>query len=251
MGELMKVKGKEKHNHKLTDFLKFIIFACIMIAPFFSVLSRCLYVTFNKNAENSYYGETVNELLPISVNYNDIVVNELYYINGANTRVTSGNYRVQFTEMTITNVDLTGYSVFQIFPNGGYTTLGIYGDNVASKYYVLENTPVLWSFRIGTYEEVNFIGTIDMYYMQPNRYSYLDNAFIYSIYDLNNQPVFSWAKNTAIYTAIDNMTTGLGFTNDSNVLALLLAYWSLNTAVYIVFDIILWAFTKLTHFVND
>ena len=45
---------KKKHDHNLTKWLKFGIFAVIMIAPFLSVLSKCVYVAVNKNAKESY-----------------------------------------------------------------------------------------------------------------------------------------------------------------------------------------------------
>lgn len=75
--------------------------------------------------------------------------------------------------------------------------------------------------------------------------------FYNAIDELNNQPIFNWTQQTAIYTAINNMCTGLEFGTSGNTLSLLLTYWSLNTAIYIVFDIIIFCFTKITHFLND
>lgn len=129
-------KLKKKHNHLLTDILKFTIFAVIMLAPFFAVLTECLYMIVNKNAPTNYTG----------------IQADVFYIAV---------------------------------------------DKIATK------------------------------------------------------PIFTWTTNTGIYTPINAMLTGLDFGTSTNTLAVLLTYWSLNTAIYIVFDIIIWAFTKITHFVNE
>lgn len=137
MGERTKNMGKlkEKHDHKLTNLLKWFLFACIMCAPFFAVMFQCLYVVNNEAVATAYTG--------------------------------------------------TQQNVF--------------------------------------YEAIDQIGT---------------------------QPIFNWTTGTAMYTTINGMTTGLDFGSGANVLAILLTYWSLNTAVYIIFDIVIWAFTKLTHWME-
>lgn len=131
-----KLKQKNKHDHTLTDWLKFGIFTIIMLAPFFAVLTECLYMIINKNAPSNYTGT------PQDVFYNAI-------------------------------------------------------NNLATK------------------------------------------------------DIFNWTTSTGIYQSINAMTTGLNFGTSANVIAILLSYWSLNTAIYIVFDIIIVMFTKLTHFVNE
>lgn len=127
---------KGKHNHKWTDKLKVIIFAIVMLAPFFAILVECCAISWNPYVAANYTGTPT-----------------------------------------------------QIF------------------------------------------------------YDAIDN--------LNTQPIFNWTSSTAIYTAINNMCTGLEFGTSGNTLSLLLTYWSLNTAIYIVFDIIIYMFTKLTHFMNE
>ena len=128
-------KLKLKHDHKLTDMLKVLIFAVVMLAPFFAVLTECLYMIINKNAPSNYTG-----------------------------------------------------------------------------------TP--------------------------------QDVFYNAVANLGNKPIFSWTTDTAIYTAISGMTTGLEMGTGANTLALLLTYWALNTAIYIIFDIVIVLFTKLTHLLN-
>ena len=43
---------KQKHNHKLTDLIKVVIFAILMTAPLLASISQMLYVTLNKNAKD-------------------------------------------------------------------------------------------------------------------------------------------------------------------------------------------------------
>ena len=127
---------KVKHKHSLTDYLKVLIFAVIMLAPFFAVATECLYMICNKSAPTNYTG--------------------------------------------------TQQDVF--------------------------------------YNAVNNITT---------------------------KPIFSWTTSTGIYTTINSMCTGLDFGGSANILSILLTYWSLNTAVYIVFDIVITLFTKLTHWLHE
>lgn len=134
MEQLNRLKGK--HKHCLTDFLKFAIFATVMLAPFFAVAVECLYMICNKSAPTNY---------------------------------------------------------------------------------------------TGTQQDV----------------------FYNAITNLTTKPIFTWTTNTGIYTAINNMCTGLDFGGSANVLSILLTYWALNTGVYIVFDIVIVLFTKLTHWLAD
>lgn len=129
-------KLKDAHDHALTQWLKVIIFGIVMLAPFFAVLTECMYMICNKNAPLNYTG--------------------------------------------------TQQDVF--------------------------------------YNAINNIAT---------------------------KPIFNWTINTGIYTTINAMTTGLDMGTGANTLAILLTYWALNTAIYIVFDIIIVLFVKLTHFIND
>lgn len=74
------------------------------------------------------------------------------------------------------------------------------------------------------------------------------DTFYNAVDHLATKPIFNWTINTGIYTTINAMTTGLEFGTSANTLAIILTYISLNVAVYVVFDIILYLFTRLTHF---
>ena len=127
------VKGLNKHDHSLTDVLKFVIFMIVMLAPFFAIMTECLFVICNKNAPSNYTG-TVQDVF-----YNAVA-------------------------------------------------------NMVSK------------------------------------------------------PLFSWTTQTGIYTPVNAMCTGLDV--QGGALPVLLVYWALMTAIYIVFDIVIKIFTTLTHMIK-
>ena len=121
-----------KHDHHLTDLLKGVIFATIMLAPFFAVAVECLYMIVNKNAPTNYTG----------------VQQDVFY-----------------------------------------------------------------------------------------------NA----IANLNTKAVFNWTNQTAMYTTIDNVCTNLEFGTGADTIALLLTFWIINTIIYVIFDIVIGIFKKITH----
>ena len=73
------------------------------------------------------------------------------------------------------------------------------------------------------------------------------NVFYTAVSNMTGNTLFNWTTSTAIYTAINSMLTGLEIGTGTTTLAILLTYWALMTAIYIVFDIIIFCFTKITH----
>lgn len=76
------------------------------------------------------------------------------------------------------------------------------------------------------------------------------NVFYTAVSNMNSSTLFNWTTSTAIYAAINNMLTGLELGTGTTTLAILLTYWALMTAIYIVFDIIIFCFTKITHLIQ-
>ena len=71
------------------------------------------------------------------------------------------------------------------------------------------------------------------------------DVFYNAVNNMTTQTLFSWTTGTAIYTAINSMCTGLSI--QGGALPILITYWALMIAIYIVFDIIIKLFTTLTH----
>lgn len=260
---------KEKHNHKLTDILKFSIFGIVMIAPFLSVLARVMYVSCNKNAKDSYSGvngyqinykyesnevNDINDLIrgniytitlneiPISIDRNLLGLS-IYNMTSLEifdiTTTSSSNAQIVIemrnTGITLRNTNYTAIAGVNLTSDDlPYSFQFVYYDLTSSEipsYYTISQT----DFNVFENVEIHNEGT-------------LDNAFEYSINRLKEDNLYNWALNTGIYEGIEAMTTGLGM---NNTIAMLLSYWGICTAVYIVFDIIIFCFVKLTHFMND
>ena len=73
------------------------------------------------------------------------------------------------------------------------------------------------------------------------------NIFYDAVEKLSTQTLFNWTTNTAIYSTLSLMLNGFDLGTGAATLCLLLTYWALMSAIYIVFDIIIFIFTKITH----
>ena len=143
---------------------------------------------------------------------------------------------------------------FQCENSSGRTRLIIYDTNgIQHNYFNWQETATQFYFVNKT------TGNLIISQANTNTYIYSmvyttentqKNFFYESIDELHNQPIFNWAEHTGIYTAINGMTEGLDM-GENNTLALLLSYWAICTAVYIVFDIVIVMFTKITHFIGE
>lgn len=74
------------------------------------------------------------------------------------------------------------------------------------------------------------------------------DVFYNAVSNMCAKPLFSWTTQTGIYTPINAMCTGLEI--QSGALPILLTYWALMTAIYIVFDIVIKMFTYITHLIK-
>lgn len=252
---------KNKHNHALTNWLKVIIFAIVMIAPFFAVFAGTAYTVFNKNAKDSYYGETINQKTEKHITQYSQNKNYTFYIsNGTyvSTNITNGNQiYIENLEIEQYNGNATiDFSTHQYwrFRRGNEST------NLLIEYYNQETNDYTWYVNLGqnttwtlkfTLTQNNSTATdwlSQIYYYEYNNYSYLSSAFYYNVEQLKTQPLFAWTKDTGIYGTFNAMCEGLD--QQDGILPLLLTYWTLNTCIYIVFDIILVTFTKIIHIIS-
>lgn len=65
----------------------------------------------------------------------------------------------------------------------------------------------------------------------------LSNVFEYSISQVEENSLYNWSKNTAIYEGVETTTNLLGITH--SFYPMLLTYWLLITIIYIIYDIAL------------
>ena len=258
---MKKEQFKNKHDHKFTDILKVLIFSFLMVAPFFSILSRCMYVVFNPNAKYSYYGETINDRTnTLLTNKNQFELNQTYTFNSNTFDIkdidsATGAYayvinvsNVKILETSLQ--DLINFNRFSLYITSGLQ-LSIQlanSDTTQIKYFTASNF-LIFSFD---YEGNNLLFDFtynDLFYKTTfNNYSFLDNAFDYSCDQLKTSPVFSWTQDTATYDVFNTMLTGL--TIQDGILPILLTYWMMLIVVYVIVDIIIKTFTFITHIIN-
>ena len=247
---------KKKHNHKFTDILKVSIFSIVMLAPFIAVGVKCLYV-LNPNANQSYYGKTINEEQYTKVDTTKTLnQNKTYrfYAAKGGTYTTNNNitiYCQNFVDTTGTLNLARECKNFLYYANNGVLQFQ-FRDSTNTLITTASSDTKTISFNFQYISQEGQMTNANayqfIYNIEYNKQSYLDNVFYYAVEEMQNENLFSWAKNTGIYTTIETMTTGLEM-NDT--IAMLLAYWSICTAVYIVFDIIIFCIVKITHFMND
>ena len=253
----MKMKDeKTKHNHKLTDLLKVCIFGLLMIAPLLASVSQMLYVTLNKNAKDSYYGETINK--QENIFYKDLVVNETYYINSAEQtppqqqNYINGRYYCNNVSINGNYEDYSNVTNFRLYLNsGGQIECLFYSDISTYFKYNLTSSGYIVTFTyLSTTQSGNTLNPndYDLFYQKKyENYSYLDNAFYYGVDQMTKSDLFNWTQNTAIYTGVKAMTDNLQI--QTNAIAILIVYWFILTIIYIIIDIILKCFTTITHMI--
>lgn len=250
---------KNKHDHKGTKALKLSIFFTLMLAPFLAVLFKCAYVTFNKNAKDSYYGETINEAQFTAISNNEVEQNKL-------VRYTSTNLSTLFSQNSsitinhLDNIQLTdGTSQTEILnANKDNINLLVFANNGTTNPYISfrNGNDTILNLALQTrFTQFDFIPTTTqnvvsdvaslLEYVTFNKDSYLDNAFYYAIDEAMESPYFAWARTSALYTATSGLTNGMGITTQA--IPTLIVYWLILTAIYIIIDIVVESFTYITH----
>lgn len=253
-------KEKKQHDHKLTKLLKVGIFSLVMLAPFMAIASKVAYTTFNKNAKDSYYGQTINEKTETQItNIEDLKSSDYKFNNNIiNLENTNGQFRINiknFTSDNITNGEQINNIRFYSYPTGNETTImyaAFYIDNTffISKNLNLQSIEFYCYIENFTYDNTSYEPFITSFYkISYNKNSYLDNAFYYAIDQLQESELFNWTQNTAIYSGIYGLTNGMG--NNNPTMAILLTYWTITTCIYVIFDIIIELFTWLTHLIGE
>lgn len=259
---------ENKHDHKLTNWLKVGIFALLMLAPMFASISQTLYVTFNKNAYQSYSNQMLAKVERVS-NVNQLINGQQYdfYLNEDFTptstidtyRVHYSSISVDFNEILNNGVD-TQYNNFNfritanwLNPDIGFDLFLYYDDTRISsnriyygteKYDQLKHIVFVLDSYVTTFNSNGIIINYNTYTTEK-----LDNAFYYGVDQMTKSDLFNWTQNTALYTGINAMTTQLEI--QTPAIAILLTYWFILTIIYVIIDIVLKGFTLLTHMFSN
>lgn len=242
-----------KHNHSLTDLLKVLLFALLMLAPIGSVATRCLYVVCNKNAYQSYSETSTMTTTLISENAQSIVGNN-YMINliegsgySSNIYVNSSTIDYDYIAGTELSYDVVG---FRFYPNNTHFRL-IDSNNLTYNYELNDEKRNYLNGQTFNWKSGNLVETNSpvRFYMVSYTSGKLDNVFEYSVTKVANDQIFSWTQNTPVYTGINAMCTQLGITGQA--IPIILSYWLILTCIYVVIDILLKLFTLLTHLIAN
>lgn len=231
--------------------------------PIFAIGVKCMYVAFNKNAKDSYTEYTETEMLPVYYesnvvnNVNDIVVGNIYYYANNIDTLTYINY----TQLEL-NIDLfkTQFSQYNdatrvvLYFNQSSVTLDIYRNNMESylsinsipMYFIIENLGNKNYYPIEFVEKVQYTDFKYVKEYQPYTYTdTLDNVFYYSVDQISNEPLFSWAKTSFLAQPLLFITNLFGLPTTSPIITFL-SYWFDISIIWLVFDAIMY-FPLLIH----
>lgn len=242
---------KGKHDHALTSWLKVIIFSLLMIAPLFASISQWIYVSFNKNAKDSYGGFNENQVEYVEPT-NVETYQEYNLINHSYTLSTNGYIDLQILEV----VNFTGNDTQkQLIEDSNRIYLRTTGDyyifynNSTYQYEMNVNNITIELKVIITATNINSLNDLKPILLerQVNGNETLDNAFYYGVEKMTESDLFNWTQNTTLYSGIKTMTDNLEI--QTPAIAILLTYWFILTIIYVIIDIVLKGFTTLTHLI--
>lgn len=222
-----------------------------MLLPVFAILGTSLYVIFNQNAKDSYFGETINEETLVNINnVDDMVINKKYRFNLQNiNNVTLSAYASNRLYIRVDNILINNTNA--LIENT--TSLGFYVSSDGALYYYFydDNNNQLYSgsnislsFEFTYYSNNVLAKTIPslgniIQYSNYNKFSYLSESFYYSIDEINNNGFFSWAKTSFLGEPITYISGLFGVQSDSAINTLL-SYWLAISIIWLCFDLVMY-----------
>ena len=248
-------KDKSKKEKGAETIIGKIIYGFLLFMPLMSILVRCGYVTFNKNAFESYSDYTQVQNIQIT-NSSNLVIGNKYIFNYKTTETTTSTGYLGYSDI---NIDVNYYTEDNI--DYHYIAIGQNGLSNCIRFRVGNGTGAFkdvyqWGTNITTIKitldnkDNASITTTSNYYLyeQTLTSGTLDNAFEYSIDKTEESNLYNWAKDTGTYTVMHTTTTGLGITN--TFVPMLMSYWLLISVIYFIFDIaliLIWAVHRKIH----
>lgn len=224
-----------------------IIYGTLLFMPLLNVLGTSIYAIANKNAYESYYGETINQQDNILLTTNDSFELNQKYIFDSNTYTTTGQVQGAYARgITFSNFKILSIANFTLnvseptfmgmyIDNNNNLSITLKNDNNSQIIYFNGNQLVFEFTYLSDNFNSNFKTTNTLYKVEYKNYSFLDNAFEYGIYKTENSPYYNWTTETAINDVIHQTTTTLGINN--SFVDLLLTYWLLMTIIYVIYDL--------------
>lgn len=228
------------------------LYAFLMFLPVFFVAGRTLYTIFNKNAKDSYYGETINE-----VEYNEVTslsnYEKYHYKSNTYTSLFENNNNEFLMVRDIDNIYSSVASIQTLLENSSEATYIYFVNNGTTNPYlrftdenlnVLNNVPIQSSviefdFYLLDYNNIQTDILALLSTITYNDYSYLDNAFEYSVNQINESPLFAWATDSFLAEPITYVTDLFNMPSTSPVITLF-SYWLTISLCWLVFDLVMY-----------
>lgn len=260
-------KLKVKHDHTLTNIIKVCIFALFLILPFLVFLPTGLYYAFNEHAVNEtttevdiHYKYQTNEVNSVD----DLIVGNIYHINKQNI-TEYGDIAIckyiggqRYSNQLKIQFDNDGTSILRLIDSQTWNIV-VYTGVTYQNTYTLNSNDIYFTY----YDNINvdylpFIdNNIDPYFdtienvvitedVNQSITSSMNNAW----QDTWETPLFNWTDNQNFGFTIKAFTNVFGISEESKITNYL-TYILTLTAIYVVFDIVLEIFTKLTHIFNE
>ena len=217
-----------------------------MLLPFFAMGVTCGYAMFNKNAYQSYYGDTINDERIIDVSVDDFVQTKTYYIQVNNVSVenslSNSTFYCSYIKNLSTNTvyDMTIYDRIRFFKNANTTQVYTQILRIDDGTSITLSVNNLFEF---TYVSTSTNGAIsdylNFYEIEYIDESYLSEVFYYSVDRVKESPIFSWAYNSFLATPIVYITS-LFSIPVNHLVVQLLSYWLAISVIWLVFDLIMY-----------
>lgn len=273
------------------------LYAFIMLMPVFFIAGRVAYVTFNKNAKDSYTG-IINYDMTLSLNefknknaiaiqnytlneqttyyYEFPIFKDYFYTFNRDNFGTNNRTAYGFNVSTITfesdNNNIYTYTnsfvcfsrdrnenngVIQIFENNFFNQSNCTLTKAYDAHAVYKKDGVVQTFthRINVKTTYHFNGRDNYLYLTASNepqsvlstiltnltfsVDSLDNAFEYSVNQLNEVPIFSWAQTSFLVAPFSYITGLFGIASTSPVNTLL-SYWLSISIIWLVFDLVMY-----------
>lgn len=224
------------------------LYAFLMFLPVFAVMVCCGYVVFNKNAKDSYYGETINQeeiVTPDTVNNS---TRYLLYWDNLTNYTESPAPRIYVSNFDIENIGSISQSIYDtimgfkdniegmvITAYNGNPNIQFFGEGTST----VNLTSTNWVFSFNYVGKLNNFDINNLRYVEYNRDSFLSEVFYYSLNEVYEMPVFSWAKTSFLALPITYITGLFGMAS-TNIVNYYLSYWLAISIVYLVFDLVIY-----------
>ena len=256
-------KNKEKEST-----IGKIIYGFLMFAPLLAILTSCAYTIFNQNAKETnnieYYEYQTNE---VDIDSQDpksqIITGNVYKVNLNDSGFTTSTgtaidikacyvkindimincnefqeyklqafrYNAQVNNILFTVLAYIDKESNKTTPVGGFANQ----NQIAQELYIVpnENTDRV----LLTSSHILSISDKTKFNIKNITQDKAVNNIYYAMNQIEQEPVFNWAKNNDIYTGIKEVCDTLSITN--TFYPMILTYWLIISTIYFIYDIIL------------